>query len=91
MLGRVCFRSIVVAQAQQVVQAWRDKGCWVHVHVSTPCASGSPLKNFSEGPSDAEYEWAELMKAASRYLKLGDAKSSELPLKETESGKGTVP
>eukprot|EP00435_Cladocopium_sp_Y103_P006580 s1858_g2.t1 len=34
----------------EFVKVQQELGCkWVHVHASTPCSSGSPLKNFSEG------------------------------------------
>ena len=36
----------VFASAFDVVKIRRKQGHWIHVHVSTPCSSGSPLKRF---------------------------------------------
>ena len=52
---------------------------WVHVHASTPCSSGSPLKNFSGGETQADRSWKAIMTNVSKYLGLGDSKSFELP------------
>ena len=65
------------------VREWKQRGLWVHVHASIPCASGSPLNNFRSDPSvmtAAQQEWAELIHAAIGYLNLGDDASFELPL-----------
>ena len=53
---------------------------WVHVHASTPCSSGSPLKNFSaEIESEADRSWKGIMENVSKYLLLGNSRSFELP------------
>jgi hypothetical protein len=53
---------------------------WVHVHASTPCSSGSPLKNFSaQIESDADRSWKGIMDNVSKYLLLGNSRSFELP------------
>ena len=53
---------------------------WVHVHASTPCSSGSPLKNFSLATeSDADRSWKGIMGNVSKYLMLGNSRSFELP------------
>eukprot|EP00435_Cladocopium_sp_Y103_P030605 s3930_g7.t1 len=53
---------------------------WVHVHASTPCSSGSPLKNFSQDiESDADKAWKGIMENVSKYLMLGNSRSFELP------------
>ena len=54
---------------------------WVHVHVSTPCGSGSPLKGFSadNDPTEMDREWLGIMKAVGKFLGLGESKSFELP------------
>ena len=45
---------------------------WVHVHASTPCSSGSPLKNFSaQVESEADRSWKGIMDNVSKYLLLG--------------------
>ena len=53
---------------------------WVHVHASTPCSSGSPLKNFSLATeSNADRSWKGIMDNVSKYLMLGNSRSFELP------------
>ena len=53
---------------------------WVHVHASTPCSSGSPLKNFSMNvESEADRSWKGIMDNVSKYLMLGNSRSFELP------------
>eukprot|EP00435_Cladocopium_sp_Y103_P014865 s1182_g3.t1 len=53
---------------------------WVHVHASTPCSSGSPLKNFSQDiESEADRSWKGIMENVSKYLMLGNSRSFELP------------
>ena len=56
-------------------------GFWVHVHVSTPCKTGSPLKRLNDNTlSDNEQiEWSKIMTCTPRYLLKGDACSFELP------------
>ena len=71
----------VYKQAQAWAQDLRSRGVWLHVHVSTPCSSGSPLKAFTKTVTEADFMWEPLMRAASKYLKLGDAGSFELPLR----------
>ena len=52
----------------------------MHVHASTPCSSGSPLKNFSaEVESEADRSWKGIMENVSKYLLLGNSRSFELP------------
>ena len=52
---------------------------WVHVHASTPCSSGSHLKNFSaQVESDADRSWKGIMDNVSKYLLLGNSRSFEL-------------
>ena len=60
----------------------RDNPFFVHVHASTPCSSGSPLKNFSAHVvTESDQEWEEIMSVVSSFLKLGDTASFELPLR----------
>ena len=60
----------------------RDNPFFVHVHASTPCSSGSPLKNFhAHVVSQSDQEWEEIMSVVSSFLKLGDSASFELPLR----------
>ena len=52
----------------------------MHVHASTPCSSGSPLKNFSaQIESEADRSWKGIMDNVSKYLLLGNSRSFELP------------
>ena len=72
--------SDMFQQVSMFVRAQRETGYrWVHVHVSTPCSSGSPLKNFTATYTETDAIWPTLMKAAKGYLQLGDSKSFELP------------
>ena len=59
----------------------RREGLWIHVHVSTPCTLGSPLRNFGGEKDDTglHEEWRRIMGQAGNYLKRGDTKSFELP------------
>ena len=52
----------------------------VFVHVSSPCASGSPLR-YLKGlkPTDAAFEWFAMVPGVSKYLALGHCSSFELP------------
>ena len=53
----------------------------VYVHVSSPCTSGSPLRNFSrdDSVSKADVVWFDVFPKVAGYLKLGDHSSFELP------------
>ena len=44
-----------------------------YVHVSSPCASGSPLRNFNRGDSvsQADVVWFDIFPKVAGYLKLG--------------------
>ena len=63
----------------------RQKGerFWVHLHVSTPCSSGSPLKRFSpETVTDSDLQWETIMTAIPCYFGFSvkpDSASFELP------------
>jgi len=48
----------------------RREGLWIHVHVSTPCTLGSPLKHFGGQKDDEELhdEWKQKMTHASWVL-----------------------
>ena len=68
-------------EVRKRVREFRQAGLWVHVHVSTPCSSGSPLKNFSQDgtPTIADLEWESIIGSVGRFLQLGKSKSFELP------------
>ena len=53
----------------------------MHVHCSTPCSPGSPLKGFqdSDAETESDKQWLFIMTSVNRYLDLGDSKSFELP------------
>ena len=57
---------------------------WVHVHASTPCSSGSPLKNFSASTteSEADRSWKGIMDNVSKYLMLGNSRSFDVATKQ---------
>ena len=69
------------ARVKQFVEVQAQLGYrWIHVHASTPCSSGSPLKHFGTGSlSEADVAWEGIMKAVPKYLTLGNSKSFELP------------
>ena len=72
--------NLVLKEVSRIVKGWKDENIWVHVHVFTPCASGSPLKRFSgDEPTLSDLEWESVMQAVSGYLKLGNSRSFELP------------
>ena len=71
--------SRVLAETIKVITAWKNRGLWIHVHVSTPCSSGSPLRNFVQRCTKSDLEWEALMRSAERYLRLGDGRTFELP------------
>ena len=49
---------------QRFIGQHRNEGRWVHMHFSTPCSSGSPLKHFNEGETDADRAWTSIMSGA---------------------------
>ena len=55
------------------------KDVHVHVHLSTPCLVGSPLKHFSGHSADQEMQWCSIIQCASSYMSLGSTSSFELP------------
>ena len=60
----------------------RALGRWIHMHISTPCSSGSPLKNFSSSETEADREWESIMSGVVGLLKdecFPDSLSFELP------------
>ena len=66
-------------QSHSAVQ--RNSHRWVHVHCSTPCSSGSPLKNLTQqvDETEADREWLGIMTSVEPYLNFGDSRSFELP------------
>ena len=76
-------RRSVQERVQELVGVQAKLGKWIHVHVSTPCRTGSPLRHFhNEGTQlskESEAEWVTIMSNVTPYLVLGDSKSFELP------------
>ena len=63
-------------------KAWKenlDGDVWLHVHLSTPCLVGSPLKHFSGQSHDQELQWCNIIQCVSSYMRLGNSSSFELP------------
>ena len=69
----------VFLEVKRIVLDALEKGFWVHIHASTPCASGSPLKHLSASVTDSDVEWPQIIAAVGRYFDLGHSKSFELP------------
>ena len=64
------------------VESHRQLGYrWIHVHCSTPCSSGSPLKGFQDfdGETESDKQWLPIMSSVGKFLELGDSRSFELP------------
>ena len=63
------------------VHQCNDSKCWKHVHVSTPCTFGSPLRHFhcDENEVESEETWREVMVHVTKYLKHSSSCSFELP------------
>ena len=59
-------------EGKRQVKRFHDAKMWVHVHVSTPCSSGSPLKNFSADnqPMLGDLEWESIIGSVGRYMSL---------------------
>ncbi len=71
-------RSVFSNLLETLKQLKPDK---VYVHVSSPCTTGSPLRNFSRDDSvtQADVGWFDVFPKVGGYLKLGDHSSFELP------------
>ena len=64
------------------IQQWKNGPSppWVHIHASTPCGSGSPLRNFNpDSITEKDQEWDEIINAIGGYFKHADSCSFELP------------
>ena len=68
------------------IRQWKNSSCppWVHIHASTPCGSGSPLRNFNpDSVTEKDQEWDEIINAIGGYFKHADSCSFELPERNT--------
>ena len=64
------------------IRQWKNSSCppWMHIHASTPCGSGSPLRNFNpDSVTEKDQEWDEIINAIGGYFKHADSCSFELP------------
>ena len=64
------------------IRQWKNSSCppWVHIHASTPCGSGSPLRNFNQDSvTEKDQEWDEIINAIGGYFKHANSCSFELP------------
>ena len=63
------------------VHQCNESKCWKHVHVSTPCTFGSPLRHFhcDENEVESEETWRGVMSHVTKYLKHSNSCSFELP------------
>lgn len=63
-----------------IIEKRSGNGVWIHVHASTPCSSGSPLKGFNkESVTATDLEWRSIIQPACQLMQLGDSRSFELP------------
>ena len=71
----------VLDEVKAFVELQRNSGRWLHVHLSTPCSSGSPLKHLNQkrDQTEADKDWHSIIGSAEAYLNLGDSRSFELP------------
>ena len=71
----------VLDEVKAFVVVQRNCGRWLHVHCSTPCSSGSPLKHLNQKreQTEADRDWHSIIGSAEAYLILGDSRSFELP------------
>ena len=67
----------------QFISNKKLEGHWIHMHVSTPCSSGSPLKRFSpDSVTASDLEWETIMTSVPAYFRFAvkpDSASFELP------------
>lgn len=69
----------VFLEVERIVLDALEKGFGVHIHASTPCLSGSPLKHLSSSVTDLDIEWPQIIAAVGKCFDLGHSKSFELP------------
>ena len=68
------------------IRQWKNSSSppWVHIYASTPCGSGSPLRNFNpDSVTEKDQEWDEIINAIGGYFKHADSCSFELPERNT--------
>ena len=74
--------SGTLSRVSVCIRQWKNSSCppWVHIHASTPCGSGSPLRNFNQDSvTEKDQEWDEIINAIGGYFKHADSCSFELP------------
>ena len=67
----------------QFISKKKSERYWVHLHISTPCSSGSPLKRFSaDSVTTSDLDWEKIMSSVPAYFRFSvkpDSVSFELP------------
>ena len=59
----------VLGKVRRFIDEHAQRGSWVHMHVSTPCSSGSPLKRFNpETETSVDREWLPIMSSIPEYF-----------------------
>ena len=60
----------ILQEVMSFVSSQQGAYRWIHVHCSTPCSSGSLLKHLNQKMefTQADVEWAEIMRAIEPYL-----------------------
>ena len=62
------------------VMGFKKRDFWLHVHMSTPCTSGSPLRFFNHGGNEeVDVEWCEIIASVGVYFEHANGISFELP------------
>ena len=62
------------------VVGFKKRDFWLHVHMSAPCTSGSPLRFFNHGGNEeVDAEWCEIIASVGVYFEHADGVSFELP------------
>ena len=70
----------ILDEAKRWVQGLRVN---LHVHMSTLCSSGSPLRRFAlDAPTELDAAWDSHIKGATSFMPLGQSTSFELPLND---------
>ena len=59
----------VLGKVQKFISQHAQHESWIHIHISTPCSSGSPLRRFNnDTETDVDREWLPIMSSIPEYL-----------------------